>query len=191
MADLHNSRSWRITQPLRWLSLQRQLLRQEGLKCEPVGLRKILRKGMALSLVFSIVTLSLRFICLKVLRKTGCYTLLQRLFQRVMLVQSDTMMMQSRRYDVGTEEMTSRAMSIYNELKNKKYGEITMRIVIDLQGAQTESRFRGIGRYSIAIARGITRNNSRHEIFIALSAMLDESIAILKAQFADLRRQKI
>ncbi len=38
-----------------------------------------------------------------------------------------------------------------------------MRIVIDLQGAQTESRFRGIGRYSIAIARGIIRNNSRHE----------------------------
>lgn len=32
MADLHNSRSWRITQPLRWLSLQRQLLRQEGAK---------------------------------------------------------------------------------------------------------------------------------------------------------------
>jgi O-antigen chain-terminating methyltransferase len=29
------------------------------------------------------------------------------------------MMMQSRRYDVGTEEMTSRALSIYNELKNK------------------------------------------------------------------------
>ena len=45
-----------------------------------------------------------------------------------------------------------------------------MRIVIDLQGAQTESRFRGIGRYSIAIARGIIRNNSRHEIFIALSS---------------------
>lgn len=61
-----------------------------------------------------------------------------------------------------------------------------MRIVIDLQGAQTESRFRGIGRYSIAIARGIIRNNSRHEIFIALSAMLDESIADIKAQFADL-----
>ncbi|RAV24688.1 SAM-dependent methyltransferase, partial [Staphylococcus warneri] len=53
------------------------------------------------------------------LRKTGCYKLLQRLFQRVMLVHSDTMMMQSRRYDVGTEEMTSRALSIYNELNNK------------------------------------------------------------------------
>lgn len=61
-----------------------------------------------------------------------------------------------------------------------------MRIVIDLQGAQTESRFRGIGRYSIAIARAIIRNNSQHEIFIALSSMLGESIAPIKAQFADL-----
>lgn len=61
-----------------------------------------------------------------------------------------------------------------------------MRIVIDLQGAQTESRFRGIGRYSVSIAVAIIRNNSQHEVFIALSAMLGESIADVKAQFADL-----
>lgn len=61
-----------------------------------------------------------------------------------------------------------------------------MRIVIDLQGAQTESRFRGIGRYSVSIARAIIRNNSQHEVFIALSAMLGESIADVKTQFADL-----
>ncbi|WEJ92040.1 MAG: glycosyltransferase [Klebsiella huaxiensis] len=61
-----------------------------------------------------------------------------------------------------------------------------MRIVIDLQGAQTESRFRGIGRYSVSIARAIIRNNSQHEVFIALSAMLGESIADVKALFADL-----
>ncbi|MCB7505788.1 class I SAM-dependent methyltransferase [Enterobacter roggenkampii] len=120
MADLHNSRSWRITQPLRWLSLQRQLLRQEGAKVRARrAAKKILRKGMALSLVFFHRYPKSKVYLFKVLRKTGCYTLLQRLFQRVMLVQSDTMMMQSRRYDVGTEEMTSRAMSIYNELKNK------------------------------------------------------------------------
>lgn len=81
--------------------------------------KKILRKGMALSLVFFHRYPKSKVYLFKVLRKTGCYTLLQRLFQRVMLVQSDTMMMQSRRYDVGTEEMTSRSMSIYNELKNK------------------------------------------------------------------------
>ncbi|QPJ07536.1 hypothetical protein I3U23_08725 [Klebsiella variicola] len=43
-----------------------------------------------------------------------------------------------------------------------------MRIVIDLQGAQTESRFRGIGRYSIAIARAIIR-----EVAIKWSAAPD------------------
>ncbi|XMM17822.1 hypothetical protein QM042_13110 [Escherichia coli] len=107
MADLHNSRSWRITQPLRWLSLQRQLLRQEGAKVRARrAAKKILRKGMALSLVFFHRYPKSKVYLFKVLRKTGCYTLLQRLFQRVMLVQSDTMMMQSRRYDVGTEEMT-------------------------------------------------------------------------------------
>ena len=35
-----------------------------------------------------------------------------------------------------------------------------MRIVIDLQGAQTTgSRFRGIGRYSLALAQGMARRN--------------------------------
>ena len=33
-----------------------------------------------------------------------------------------------------------------------------MRIVLDMQGAQTESRFRGIGRYSTALAQAIARN---------------------------------
>lgn len=61
-----------------------------------------------------------------------------------------------------------------------------MRIVIDLQGAQTESRFRGIGRYTISIAKAIIRNNSQHEIFIALSSLFPETIADLKAQFSHL-----
>ncbi|HHT7395856.1 class I SAM-dependent methyltransferase [Klebsiella oxytoca] len=121
VADLHNSRSWRVTQPLRWLSFQRQLLRQEGAKvrCRRAA-RKILRKGMALSLVFFHRYPKSKVYLFKILRKTGSYQLFQRLFQRVMLVSTDPMMMaKSRRYDVGTEEMTSRALSIYNELKNK------------------------------------------------------------------------
>lgn len=59
-----------------------------------------------------------------------------------------------------------------------------MRIVIDLQGAQTESRYRGIGRYTISIAKAIIRNNTKHEIFIALSALFPETIDSLKAQFS-------
>ena len=44
-----------------------------------------------------------------------------------------------------------------------------MRIVIDLQGAQNGSRHRGIGRYSVALAKSIVRNRGNHEIFILLN----------------------
>ena len=37
-----------------------------------------------------------------------------------------------------------------------------MRIVIDLQGAQSESRFRGIGRYSLSLALAMARNAGDH-----------------------------
>lgn len=47
-----------------------------------------------------------------------------------------------------------------------------MRIVIDLQGAQSSgSRNRGIGRYSIALSKAIVMNRSDHEILIAVSEM--------------------
>ncbi len=65
VADLHNSRSWRITQPLRWLSLQRQLLRQEGAKVRARrAAKKYCAKGWRSRWSFSIVILSQRFICL-------------------------------------------------------------------------------------------------------------------------------
>ena len=66
MADLHNSRSWRITQPLRWLSLQRQLLRQEGAKVRARrAVKKYCAKEWRSRWSFSIAILSQRFICLR------------------------------------------------------------------------------------------------------------------------------
>ena len=50
-----------------------------------------------------------------------------------------------------------------------------MRIVIDLQGAQSDSRFRGIGRYSLSLALAMARNAGEHELWIALNAALAES----------------
>ncbi|NVM75103.1 glycosyltransferase involved in cell wall biosynthesis [Duganella sp. SG902] len=61
-----------------------------------------------------------------------------------------------------------------------------MRIVIDLQGAQSESRFRGIGRYSLALALGVARNAGEHEVWLLLNAGLSASIADLRAAFAGL-----
>jgi O-antigen biosynthesis alpha-1,2-mannosyltransferase len=58
-----------------------------------------------------------------------------------------------------------------------------MRIVIDLQGAQTESRFRGIGRYSKALAQAIARNAGEHEIWIVLNSSFQDSIIDVRAAF--------
>jgi glycosyltransferase involved in cell wall biosynthesis len=61
-----------------------------------------------------------------------------------------------------------------------------MRIMIDLQGAQCGSRHRGIGRYSVALAKAIIRNRCNHEIFILLNELFPETIKEIKESFHDI-----
>lgn len=61
-----------------------------------------------------------------------------------------------------------------------------MRIVIDMQGAQSESRFRGIGRYSLSLATTMARNAGEHEVWLVLNACMHESITDVKSAFAGL-----
>lgn len=61
-----------------------------------------------------------------------------------------------------------------------------MRIVIDMQGAQTESRFRGIGRYTLSLAQAMARHAGTHEIWLALNARMPENITVLRDAFSDL-----
>lgn len=65
-----------------------------------------------------------------------------------------------------------------------------MRIVIDLQGAQTESRFRGIGRYSLSLAKAMARNAGDHEIWLALNGAFPESVLALRKEFEGLIPQE-
>ncbi|MCD6389416.1 MAG: glycosyltransferase, partial [Desulfobulbaceae bacterium] len=65
-----------------------------------------------------------------------------------------------------------------------------MRIVIDMQGAQTESRYRGIGRYSMSLAQAIVRNQGEHEIILALSGLFPETIEPIRAAFDGLLPQE-
>ncbi|MGH6677473.1 MAG: hypothetical protein ACREDL_00680, partial [Bradyrhizobium sp.] len=51
-----------------------------------------------------------------------------------------------------------------------------MRILIDLQGVQSGSRHRGIGRYAAALAKAIIRNRGDHEVFILLNGLLGDSV---------------
>jgi glycosyltransferase involved in cell wall biosynthesis len=65
-----------------------------------------------------------------------------------------------------------------------------MRIVIDMQGAQTESRFRGIGRYTMAFAQAVVRNRGEHEIVLALSGLFPDTIEPIRAAFVGLLPQE-
>lgn len=66
-----------------------------------------------------------------------------------------------------------------------------MRIVIDLQGAQsTGSRNRGIGRYSLSLAQGIIRNRGEHEVYLALNGLFANTIEPIRAAFDNLLPQE-
>lgn len=65
-----------------------------------------------------------------------------------------------------------------------------MRIVIDMQGAQTESRFRGIGRYTISFAQAVVRNRGENEVLLALSGLFPDTIERIRASFDGLLPQE-
>lgn len=66
-----------------------------------------------------------------------------------------------------------------------------MRIVIDLQGAQTSgSRNRGIGRYSLSLAQAILRRRCGHEVMIALSGHFPDTIEAIRSDFDGLLPQE-
>ena len=64
-----------------------------------------------------------------------------------------------------------------------------MRILIDLQGCQSGSRFGGIGRYSMALAKAMVRQKSSHEISLLLNSRLPNE-SLIRAEFADLLLQQ-
>lgn len=66
-----------------------------------------------------------------------------------------------------------------------------MRIVIDLQGAQSSgSRNRGIGRYTLSLAQAIVRNKGSHDVFIALNGLFADTIEPIRALFNKLLPQE-
>jgi len=58
-----------------------------------------------------------------------------------------------------------------------------MRIVIDMQGAQAESRFRGIGRYTMSLVSAMAKNRGHHEIILALNKLFPETLEGIRRTF--------
>ena len=66
-----------------------------------------------------------------------------------------------------------------------------MRIVIDMQGAQsTGSRNRGIGRYTLSIVKAMIRQRGEHEIVLTLNGRFLGTIEALRAAFDGLLPQE-
>ncbi|AHG62792.1 glycosyltransferase [Advenella mimigardefordensis] len=61
-----------------------------------------------------------------------------------------------------------------------------MRIVIDMQGLQTLSRLRGIGRYTLAFTRALIRNAQDDEVWLLLNKGLVDPAEPVYDEFADL-----
>lgn len=61
-----------------------------------------------------------------------------------------------------------------------------MRLVIDMQGAQTASRVRGIGRYTMALVQEMARQRGEREMVLVLNAAYADTIELIRAAFADL-----
>ena len=61
-----------------------------------------------------------------------------------------------------------------------------MKIVIDMQGCQTESRFRGIGQYTRAFVEALVRNNTEDELFLLCNAKFPEPMEEIRKLFANL-----
>ena len=62
-----------------------------------------------------------------------------------------------------------------------------MRILIDLQACQTTgSRHRGIGRYSMALAKAMAKNAGGHDLRVMLNGAFEETITPIRQAFTDL-----
>jgi glycosyltransferase involved in cell wall biosynthesis len=62
-----------------------------------------------------------------------------------------------------------------------------VRIVLDLQACQTaDSRTRGRGRYSMALAKAMARQSGAHDIWLALNGRFPDTIEPIRREFRDL-----
>lgn len=61
-----------------------------------------------------------------------------------------------------------------------------MRIVIDMQGAQSDSRYRGIGRYTFSFIRSLLEQGRDDEFYLVLNGDLPHSVQGIRDAFQDL-----
>lgn len=61
-----------------------------------------------------------------------------------------------------------------------------MKLLLDLQGAQSESRLRGIGRHTRSLAKAIVQQDRGHHVSVLLNGMLRQNSEELRTEFTGL-----
>ncbi len=61
-----------------------------------------------------------------------------------------------------------------------------MKILVDMQAAQSDSRHRGIGRYSRAFLEALVRNGPNHEVHVSMSGALGNTAEELRHDLRDI-----
>src|SRR5450759_2984534 len=61
-----------------------------------------------------------------------------------------------------------------------------MKLLVDMFACQTGSRFRGIGRYTLSLAREMARLRGKNEMAILANAIYPESFEYLRQEFTHL-----
>ena len=78
-----NSRSWRMTAPLRWFNFQLQLLRQHGIRARSIALLKKISRFVFRPVIFFIVTRpNLRFKCIALAQRIGLYDRIRAIYDK-------------------------------------------------------------------------------------------------------------
>jgi len=64
-----------------------------------------------------------------------------------------------------------------------------MRIVIDMQGIQTQSRLRGIGRYTFSFVKEMIKSHKKHEFILVLNGEFSETVESIRTDFDEVLQQ--
>lgn len=127
--DLKTSNSWKSTYPLRWVSGQVNALRTEGFKVRSRQIiMRVLKKVINLMLGVFHTHPKLKVTVFSVAKKLRLYKLMQYVYRRALYSSHNSYneSIAKERHVVYRESMTSRAVDIYEQLKNannKKHGE--------------------------------------------------------------------
>lgn len=122
LTAIHNSRSWQVTRPLRWIAFQARLLRMNGIRARVRAFaRKVAAPLLRKSVSFVSARPRLRQQLVALAKRTGTYGGIKGLYYRLQRVAGGHQPLYGRGYDqslsLPLRQLTPRARKIYADIQ--------------------------------------------------------------------------